>query len=108
MSNRRIPRKRRGQRHQFFEADGVDEVLSCVLRLTSEVSALSERLYLLERVLEARGLDVAHEVEQYALSDQDEVLMSAERQRLIETVLAQLGASARGAEAIEDETSGNT
>ena len=41
MTSRRIPRKRRGERHQFFDADGVDEVLSCVLRLTSEVSALA-------------------------------------------------------------------
>ena len=49
MSTRRIPRKRRGKRHQFFEADGVDELLSCVLRLTSEMSALSERLYLADR-----------------------------------------------------------
>ena len=69
MSTRRIPRKRRGQRHQFFDADGVDEVLSCVLRLTSEVSALSERLYLTERVLEGQGLNVADEVERYALSE---------------------------------------
>ena len=105
MTSRRIPRKRRGERHQFFDADGVDEVLSCVLRLTSEVSALSERLYLVERVLEARGLDVANEVESYTLTDIDETHLSAERQRLIETVLAQLGASAQGSESIDDETS---
>lgn len=105
MTSRRIPRKRRGKRHQFFDADGVDEVLSCVLRVTSEVSALSERLYLVERVLEARGLDVANEVESYTLTDIEETQLSAERQRLIETVLAQLGASAQGSESIDDETS---
>ncbi len=103
MSTRRIPRKRRGQRHQFFEADGVDEVLSCVLRLTSEVSALSERLYFAERVLEARGIDMAGEIEGYRMSEADEAALSAERQRLIETVLAQLGASGSGAESIEDD-----
>ena len=106
MSTRRIPRKRRGQRHQFFDADGVDEVLSCVLRLSSEVSALSERLYLTERVLEGQGLNVAAEVERYALSEAEESALSAERQRLIETVLAQLGASAQGAESIEDDAGG--
>lgn len=103
MSTRRIPRKRRGQRHQFFEADGVDELLSCVLRLTSEMSALSERLYLAERVLEARGIDMAGEIERYPLSEADEVALSTERQRLIETVLAQLGASGTGTESIEDD-----
>ena len=103
MSTRRIPRKRRGRRHQFFEADGVDELLSCVLRLTSEMSALSERLYLAERVLEARGIDMAGEIERYRLSEADEAVLGAERQRLIETVLAQLGAGGTGAESIEDD-----
>ena len=105
MTTRRIPRKRRGQRHQFFDADGVDEVLSCVLRLTSEVSALSERLYLTERALEDKGMDVASAIESYQLSEADESALSAERQRLIETVLAQLGASSEGAESIEDDLS---
>jgi hypothetical protein len=66
------------------------------------VSALSERLYLAERVLEARDIDMAAEIESYRLSDADEVALSTERQRLIETVLAQLGASGSGAESIED------
>lgn len=103
MSSRRIPRKRRGQRHQFFEADGVDELLSCVLRLTSEVSALSERLYLAERVLEAKGIDMAGAIEHYRLSENDETVLDSERQRLIETVLAQLGASGTGVESFEDD-----
>jgi len=103
VSTRRIPRKRRGQRHQFFEADGVDELLSCVLRLTSEMSALSERLYLAERVLEGKGIDMAGEIERYRLSEADEAALSHERQRLIETVLAQLGASGTGTESIEDD-----
>jgi hypothetical protein len=52
---RRIPRKARGRRNQFFEAEGVDELLSCMLRLMSEVSALRERQFVTERVLESRG-----------------------------------------------------
>jgi len=60
---RQIPRKRRGQRHQFFDADGVDEVLSCVLRLTAEISAVKDRLYLAERVLEALPPILPTEVE---------------------------------------------
>ncbi len=64
---------------------------------------MSERLYLAERVLEARDIDMAAEIESYRLSDADEAALSTERQRLIETVLAQLGASDSGAESIEDE-----
>ena len=51
---RQIPRKH-GQRHRFFDADGVVELLSCVLRLTAEISAVKERLYLAERVLQNRA-----------------------------------------------------
>ena len=78
----------------------VDEVLSCVLRLTSEVSALSERA-IAERVLEKQGIDIGTEIERYQLTDADETALSNERQRLIETVLAQLGASSNGSEAID-------
>ena len=76
-----------------------------VLRLTSEVSALSERLYLAERVLESRGIDMADEIEQYQLSEADEAALGTERERPIETVLAQLGASGNGAESVEDDLS---
>jgi len=99
---RQIPRKRRGQRHQFFDADGVDEVLSCVLRLTAEISAVKDRLYLAERVLEAQGLDMSAAIEAYTPSATESEEMADARERLIQTVLAQLG-SAPMVETIPDE-----
>jgi hypothetical protein len=48
---------------------------------------------------------MASEIERYQFSEADETALSAERQRLIETVLAQLGASGSGAESIEDDLS---
>ena len=50
-------------------------------------------------------MSVASAIESYQLSEADESVLSAERQRLIETVLAQLGASSEGAESIEDDLS---
>ena len=99
---RQIPRKRRGQRHRFFESDGVDEVLSCVLRLTAEISAVKERLYLAERVLEKQGLQLSEAIEAYEPSTTEAAELAANRERLIQTVLAQLG-SAPDAAAIPDE-----
>jgi len=91
---RKIPRKRRGQRHQFFAADGVDEILSCVLRLTAEISAVKERLYLAERVLEAQGLHLTAAIDDYEPNEAQSEELAAGRERLIQTVLAQLeGAS---------------
>ena len=48
---------------------------------------------------------MAGEIEQYQLSEADEAALGTERQRPIETVLAQLGASANGAESVEDDLS---
>ena len=48
---RRIPRKRRGERNRFFQAEGVDELLSALLRLSAELSALKDRVYIAEKVL---------------------------------------------------------
>jgi hypothetical protein len=89
---RSIPRKARGRRNQFYGADGVDELLSCVLRLMAEVATVRERQYVTERVLAARGLDVGGEVEAWQPTVRDAEWLQAERERLIATVLAQLHA----------------
>ena len=99
---RQIPRKRRGQRHRFFDVDGVDELLSCVLRLTAEISAVKERLYLAERVLAKQGLDISDAIESYEPDDREQGELAASRERLIQTVLAQLG-NAGDASPIPDE-----
>ena len=50
-------------------------------------------------------MNVASARESDQLSEADESVLSAERQRLIETVCAQFGASSEGAESIEDDLS---
>jgi hypothetical protein len=100
---RRIPRKARGRRNQFFEAEGVDELLSCVLRLMSEVSALRERQFVTERVLESRGLEVGALIESYQPTATDEAWLAAERQRFISSVLAQFQAPTGDSPAQEAE-----
>ena len=91
----RIPRMAESRRNRFFEADGVDELMSMVLELTAELSTLRERLYVTERVLEQNGLAVGDGIESYALTPDDEVRLEDERQRLLATVTRTLGASSR-------------
>ena len=50
----RIPMRHRGKRPRFFEAKGMDELMSMVLEVTTEVWVLKKRLYLLERVEQCR------------------------------------------------------
>ena len=69
---RRIPRKRRGERNRFFQAEGVDELLSALLRLSAELSALKDRVYIAEKVLEQQGLNMSDAIEAYELSTEQE------------------------------------
>lgn len=92
MSDLDIPRKARGRRNQYFEADGVDEIISMVLELTAEVSALRERQYLLERVLEQSGIDAGEGIEHYQRSEEDDSRLAADRDHLIRTVMRNLQA----------------
>ncbi|MFK7831291.1 MAG: hypothetical protein AB8B57_16075 [Congregibacter sp.] len=82
-----IPRKARGRRNQLFEADGVDELISMVLEVTAEVSAMRERQYLLERVLEANNIPAAAAIENYRQTENDQQHLANDRQRLVSTVL---------------------
>lgn len=92
MSEQEIPRRARGRRNQYFEADGVDEIISMVLELTAEVSALRERQYLLERVLEGNGIDAGDSIEHYQRSPEDDQRLADDRDRLIRTVMRNLQA----------------
>ena len=58
------------------------------------MSAVKDRLYIMERVLESQGLSVSEAVESYMTTSEDDQVLTDQRHRLIETVLAQLDASA--------------
>ena len=101
---RRITRKRRGERNRFFQAEGVDELLSALLRLSAELSALKDRVYIAEKVIEQQGLNMSDAIEAYELSTEQESELAANRQRMIETVLAQFDNSG-DVDAMTDENS---
>ncbi len=104
-----LPRMARGRRNRFFEAEGVDELLSMVMELTAEVATLRERLYVTERVLEQNGLAVGKGIERYQITDQDDAWLTAERERLLGTVLRTVESGTRDAReaAPVGEQSGN-
>ncbi|MEJ2603345.1 MAG: hypothetical protein P8172_08610 [Gammaproteobacteria bacterium] len=92
-----LPRAARGRRNRFFEAEGVDELLSMVLELTAEVATLRERLFVTERVLEQHGLAVGEGIERYEITAEDDAWLGAERERLLSTVLRTLESGTRDA-----------
>jgi len=77
----------RGKRPRFFEAHGMDEMVSMVLQLTTEVWVIKKRLYLLERVAGNAGVALTPEIENYDLSTAEIAELDVLRNELIATVL---------------------
>ena len=102
----RIPRMAQSRRNRFFEADGVDELVSMVLELTAEVSTLRERQYVTGRIIERHGIPLGEEIEAYAPTDADDATLSAERDRLLSTVMRTLDVMPRPLD--ENDLEGDT
>jgi len=83
----RIPMQHRGKRPRFFEAKGIDELMSMVLELTTEVWVIKKRLYLLENVAGQAGVSLTEEIENYELSEAEIKELDSLRHQLISTVL---------------------
>lgn len=66
----RAQRDARGKRPQFYETAGLDEAMSMIMVLASEVTVLRDRLDSAERVAKAGGLDLAAGIETLELDQQ--------------------------------------
>jgi hypothetical protein len=65
-----VIRHARGKRPEFYETPGLDQAMSIIMVLASELSTLRDRLDSAERVAKANGLDLAAGIETLVL-DQD-------------------------------------
>lgn len=88
----RLPRVPKGKRARFFDEAGVDQLFGIVTALAAELSAASERIETLERVLERRGALRRVDLAAHA-PDADEMAERARaREALIERVFQVLEA----------------
>jgi hypothetical protein len=51
----KLPRETRGKRPHFFEDPALDQMMTFLIELTTEVSVMRERLDTVERLLESDG-----------------------------------------------------
>lgn len=70
-------RHARGKRPEFYETPGLDQAMSMIMVLASELSTLRDRLDSAERVARDNGLDLAAgiealELDQQALEEREE------------------------------------
>ena len=63
----KVQRDARGKRPQFFDLPGLDQTMSMIMVLASEVTVLRDRLDSAERVAKAGGLDLAGGIEALVL-----------------------------------------
>jgi hypothetical protein len=65
----------------------MDELMSMVLELTSELWIIKKRLYLLERVAAKEGVALTPGIENYALNEEEVRELDGIRRQMIATVL---------------------
>ncbi|MDF0543658.1 hypothetical protein PX699_15005 [Sphingobium sp. H39-3-25] len=76
-------------RHVTFLADPImDNLLRAVVTLTMELSVTRERLKSLEQVLGDLGQPVTERIDALAVTAEDDAVRRAERERMIESILA--------------------
>ena len=71
----KLPRHTRGKRPHFFDDPAIDQMMTFLLELTTEVSVLRERLATVERLLERDGKVTRESIEAY----QPEAAVESER-----------------------------
>ena len=64
-SSVKFPRHTKGKRPQVFESPEIDQMMTFIIELTTEVSVLSERLNTVEHLLDAQGTISREDIENY-------------------------------------------
>jgi hypothetical protein len=64
-----LPVDAQGRRPAFFTGDGVDQLVTMVLELATELWVLRERVFVIEAVAGRHGLPLRAEVDAYVLSE---------------------------------------
>ncbi|MCU0758459.1 MAG: hypothetical protein MUF07_04550 [Steroidobacteraceae bacterium] len=62
----KLPRHTRGKRPHFFDDPAIDQMMTFLIELTTEVSVMRERLDTVERLLERDGKVTRATIESYA------------------------------------------
>lgn len=75
----RLPVDAEGRRPAFFAEDGVDQLVTMVLELATELWVLRERVFVIEAVADRHGLPLKSEVETYAMSEVERATLEGMR-----------------------------
>jgi hypothetical protein len=82
----KLPRHTRGKRPHFFDDPAIDQMMTFMLELTTEVSVLRERLDTVERLLERDGAVTRAAIEAYVPEGEVETERAAWRDAYVKRV----------------------
>lgn len=77
---------------RILQPEDIDGLGEAVLALTSEVWVLTDRLIVIEAILEAKGMDLRKAIEDFAPTPEFERVLSVRREKLINAVVGALKA----------------
>ncbi len=91
-----LQRAAAGRRQTFFEQDGMDQLVSMVLELATELWTVRQRLYVLERAVEGQSAPLSDLVETYQPSATEQAELEAMRAKMVRELFRALGQAPSG------------
>lgn len=82
----RLPGETRGKRPRFFDDPAIDQMMTFLIELTTEVAVLRERLDTVEQLLEKHGSVTREAIESYQQDAQRDAARSAWRDAYLKRV----------------------
>jgi hypothetical protein len=76
----------KGKQLRFFEAKGVDELVSICMTLAQELWVVKERLATVEALAAKKGVILGEEVEGYAFTPEQRAIVDDEKKQFIDRV----------------------
>ena len=76
----------KGKQLRFFDAQGVDELVSISLQLAQELWVVKERLATVEAAAAKKGVVLADEIEGYAFTPEQRTTLEAEKKAFIDRI----------------------
>lgn len=85
-----VPLQASGRRPAFFDDPGVDQLVTIVLELASELWVVRERLYALEAVAADQGLALREAIESWTPTAEQQAELAGMRRRMLEEMFRTL------------------
>jgi hypothetical protein len=98
----------KGKQYRFFDAQGVDELVSITMSLAQELWVVKERLATLEAAAAHKGVILSEEVETFAFTPEQRAVVDEEKKQFIDRIFITLRQQAEALEIGAEEPQGPT